>query len=61
MAKSKKEVKKVVAEKVVAKKVVGYNVTKPNGNTIYRDASIMGEHKVNKYESKGWKVEEVAE
>ena len=43
--------------KDIIEKAVKYKVTKSNGNVIYRDD--LGEY-VKKYESKGWKVEEVA-
>jgi hypothetical protein len=56
---AEKEVKKTVKKEVKkeVKKAVKYKVTKSNGNVIYRDD--LGEY-VKKYESKGWKVEEVA-
>ena len=56
---AEKEVKKTVKKEVKkeVKKAVKYKVTKSNGNVIYR--YDLGEY-VKKYESKVWKVEEVA-
>ena len=47
----KKEAKKAT------KKTTKYSITKPNGNTVYRD--MLTDVEVKMYESKGCKVEGV--
>ena len=57
MAEAKKEVKKVVKKEVKKTTTGKYKITKDNGKVIYKDR--VGEIKLKRMESKGWKVEEV--
>ena len=57
MAEAKKEVKKVVKKEVKKTTTGKYKITKDNGKVIYKDR--VGEIKLKRMKSKGWKVEEV--
>jgi|TARA_R100001530_G_scaffold59979_2_gene43385 hypothetical protein len=49
------EFKKVVVKKIIT----GYEITKPNGKVISRDASEWDDGAKARYESKGCKVKEI--